>query len=366
MIEAKRIVIKVGSSTLTGRDGAYLDPERLDEVVDLIASLKRNGKEVVLVSSGAIASGLSPLGLDARPRDLTLQQAVASVGQGLLIRHYFDSFARHEVIPTQVLITAEDVMRRSHYLNVRGTLLKSIELGLVPVINENDSVAFAEIRFGDNDRISALVSHIVNADLLLILTDVDALYDAPPKVAGSRRIAHVDDFISLDTFDITGSDSKVGSGGMITKIDAARIATSAGIPTILTDLEHADEALGGGDVGTLFVATKAGSPSSRRLWLAHASAVRGKIHLDDGARDAITERGSSLLPAGVTQVEGTFLRGDAVELVDSQGVVIARGLAGYDADEIPQLIGKSTRELSQTLGEEYGHELIHRDEMVLL
>jgi glutamate 5-kinase len=366
MIEAKRIVIKVGSSTLTGRDGAYLDRELLDRVVDLIASLKKDGKEVVLVSSGAIASGLSPLGLESRPKDVTLQQAVASVGQGLLIRNYFDSFARHNVIPTQVLLTAEDVMRRSHYLNVRGTLLKSIELGLVPVINENDSVAFAEIRFGDNDRISALVSHIVNADLLLIVTDVDALYNAPPKNAGSKRIARVEDFASLDALDITGSDSKVGSGGMITKIEAARIAASAGIATILTDLEHAARALEGGEVGTFFAPATEGARNSRRLWLAHASEVRGKVHLDEGATVAIIERGSSLLPAGVTRIEGNFLRGDAVELVNSQGEVIARGLVGYDADEVPQMIGKSTKELSQNLGEEYGHELIHRDEMVLL
>lgn len=378
MIGGKRIVIKVGSSTLTGRDGAFLDRSRLDRVVDLIAELKREGNEVVLVSSGAIASGLAPLKLDSRPRDVTLQQAVASVGQGLLIRHYFDSFARHQVIPSQVLITAEDVIRRSHYLNVRATLLTSLDLGLVPVINENDSVAFAEIRFGDNDRISALVSHIVGADLLLILTDVDALYDAPPKNSGSRRIARVDDFTLLDALDITGSDSKVGSGGMITKIDAARIATRAGIPTLLTDLDHATHALDsldttdttdrreGGDVGTYFAPDPHVEKSTRRLWLAHASAVRGKLYLDDGAVTAIRERGSSLLPAGVERVEGDFFRGDAVELIAPSGDVIARGLIGYDAVEVPRLLGKSTKELSETLGEEYGHELVHRDEMVLL
>lgn len=366
MIEFQRIVIKVGSSTLTGRDGAFLDRARLDRVVELIADLKGEAKEVVLVSSGAIASGLSVLGLTARPREVTLQQTVASVGQGLLIRHYFDSFSRYQVIPSQVLITAEDVMRRSHYLNVRGTLLKSIELGLVPVINENDSVAFAEIRFGDNDRISALVSHIVNADLLLVLTDVDALYDAPPKDPTARRISRVDDFNDLEAMNITGSDSKVGSGGMITKIDAARIAASAGIPTLLTNLDHGKQALSGGDVGTYFAADPSAVKSSRQLWLAHASAVRGKLHLDAGAVTAIKERGSSLLPAGVTRVEGAFLRGDAVELIAPMGDVIARGLIAYDAEEVPKLLGKSTKELSETFGEEFGHELIHRDEMVLL
>lgn len=365
MIEARRIVVKVGSSTLTGGDGAFLDIARLDAVVDLIASLKRTGREVVLVSSGAIASGLSPLGLKERPRDLTMQQSVASVGQGLLIRHYFDSFARHQIIASQVLITAEDVMRRSHYLNVRATLSKSLELGLVPVINENDSVALAEIKFGDNDRISALVSHIIGADLLLILTDVDALYDAPPRTSGASRIEKVDDFSKLDSLEITGSDSKVGSGGMITKIEAARIATSAGVTTILTDLEHAEGALQGEGFGTLFTAET--TPiSSRRLWLGFAAMVRGKLFLDDGAVLAIKSRGSSLLPAGVTHFEGEFESGDTVELLASEGVVIARGLVGYGASEMPKLLGRSTQELSAEFGEEYGHELVHRDEMVLL
>ena len=365
MSERERIVVKVGSSTLTGRDGAFLDPRRLDSVVDLIASLKRSGHEVVLVSSGAIASGLSLLGLKERPRDLTMQQTVASVGQGLLIRHYFDSFARHSIIASQVLITAEDVMRRSNYLNVRSTLLTSLELGLVPVINENDSVALAEIKFGDNDRISALVSHIVSADHLLILTDVDALYDAPPQLQGARRIERVDDFSALDSLDITGSDSKVGSGGMITKIEAARIATSAGITVTLTDLDHAERAMRGEDFGTRFLPDP--HPiASRRLWLGFASTVRGSLFLDEGAVTAIRAKGSSLLPAGVIRSEGDFSRGDTVELVAPSGEVIARGLISYDASELPKLLGRSTKELSMELGEEYGHELVHRDEMVVL
>ncbi len=365
MMNARRVVIKVGSSTLTGRDGAYLDRARLDQVVDLVSFLKSKGSEVVLVSSGAIASGLSLLGLEERPRDLTMQQTVASVGQGLLIRNYFDSFARHSIVASQVLITAEDVMRRSHYLNVRATLLKSLELGLVPVINENDSVALAEIKFGDNDRISALVSHIISADLLMILTDVDALYDAPPTTMGAKRIARVDDFTTLEDLNITGSDSKVGSGGMITKIEAARIATSAGVTTLLTDLDHARGALENENCGTLFIAVK--DPiRSRRLWLAHASTVRGQLFLDAGATTAVLERGSSLLPAGVTKVEGEFVAGDTVELLAPDSRVIARGLSGYDAQEIPKLLGQSTKELSEKFGEEYGHELVHRDEMVLL
>jgi len=365
MIEGRRIVVKVSSSTLTGRDGAFLDPSRLDKVVDLVATLRGEGRQVLLVSSGAIASGLSAVGLQARPNDLTMQQTVASVGQGLLIRNYFDSFARHSIIASQVLITAEDVMRRSHYLNVRATLLNSLELGLVPVINENDSVALAEIKFGDNDRLSALVSHIVAADLLLILTDVDALYDAPPRSGGAKRIEEVKDFQALEALTITGSDSKVGSGGMITKIEAARIATSAGITTILTDLDHAEDAILGGNVGTRFLPNP--DPiASRRLWLGFASTVRGRLFLDEGAVAAIRSRGSSLLPAGVTKVEGSFVSGDTVELLSLSGEVVARGLISYDADEIPRLLGRNTKELSQELGEEYGNALVHRDEMVLL
>ena len=365
MIEGRRIVVKVGSSTLTGRDGALLDRSRLDKVVDLVARLRSEGREVVLVSSGAIASGLSALGLKARPKDLTMQQTVASVGQGLLIRNYFDSFARHSIIASQVLITAEDVMRRSHYLNVRATLLRSLELGLVPVINENDSVALAEIKFGDNDRLSALVSHIVGADLLIILTDVDALYDAPPRSGGAKRIEEVSDFDALDSLEITGSDSKVGSGGMITKIEAARIATSAGVLTLLTDLDNAERALAERGRGTRFLPSS--DPiASRRLWLGFAATVRGRLFLDEGAVEAITMRGSSLLPAGVIKIEGSFVSGDTVELLSPAEDVIARGLISYDAEEIPKLLGRSTKELSQEFGEEYGYALVHRDEMVLL
>lgn len=199
----------------------------------------------------------------------------------------------------------------------------------------------------------------------MILTDVDALYDAPPRSGDAKRIAEVSDFSSLDSLDITGSDSKVGSGGMITKIEAARIASSAGIPTLLTDLEHAHAALTGDSFGTYFVATGE-RLTSRRLWLAHASTVRGRLYLDAGAVKAIEERGSSLLPAGVVKVDGDFFTGDTVELVAPDARVIAKGLIAYDSAEIPKLLGQSTQELSEKFGEEYGHELIHRDEMVLL
>jgi glutamate 5-kinase len=368
--KAERIVIKIGSSSLTGRSGARLDRATLDSFVDLIASLIKRGKEVVVVSSGAIATGLAPLGLTSRPRDLALQQAAASVGQGLLIRNYSDSFSRHGLLVSQVLLTLEDVVRRSHYKNVQSTLAKLLELGVIPIINENDSVGVAEIKFGDNDRISALVAHIVKADLLVLISDVDALYDispnSPPSNGLSSNAIHtVRNFEEIEDVALTGTTSKVGSGGMITKIEAARIATSAGITMLLTNLENASLAFAGEEVGTVFLAREE-KMSSRLFWLAHASSSRGRLFLDSGAAIAICERGTSLLAAGVTRVEGDFSSGDTVDLINSQGELIARGIVAFDAEEIPKIVGRSTKDLAKEFGPEYGRELVHRDEMVLL
>lgn len=368
--KAERIVIKIGSSSLTGRSGGTLDRDALDSFVDLIASLIKRGKEVVVVSSGAIATGLAPLGLTSRPKDLALQQAAASVGQGLLIRNYSDSFSRHGLLSSQVLLTVEDVVRRSHYKNVQSTLAKLLELGVIPIINENDSVGVAEIKFGDNDRISALVSHIVKADLLVLISDVDALYDSPPDrssatVSSGSAIRTVRDFDEIAAISLTGVTSKVGSGGMITKVEAARIATSAGVTTLLTNLDSASLALSGQEVGTIFLAREE-KMSSRLFWLAHASTSRGRLVLDAGAVNAIRERGTSLLAAGVTQVEGEFSSGDTVDLVDQEGLAIARGIVAFDADEIPKILGRSTKDLAKEFGPEYERELVHRDEMVLL
>jgi glutamate 5-kinase len=365
LAKAERIVIKIGSSSLTGRDGDRLERSEIDALVDLVASLRKRGKEVLIVSSGAIAAGLSPLNLNKRPRDLVLQQAVASVGQGLLIHHYAQSLERHNLIASQVLLTVDDVVRRSHYRNVRSTLEKLLELGVVPVINENDSVGVEEIRFGDNDRLAALTSHLVSADLLVIISDVSSLFDKPPSESGASAITMVEDFSQLDKLNITGSDSKVGSGGMITKVEAARIAASAGVSTLLTNMQLVSAALLGEEVGTLFLATGE-KLNSRELWLAHAAKARGRLFLDPGAVKAICEGQRSLLPAGVTRVEGEFAAGETVELLSESGEVIARGLVAFDSEEIPQLLGRSTKELGQTLGLEYELELVHRDDLVLL
>ena len=366
VLTAKRVVLKVGSSSLTGSAGSGLDTSAVDKLVDAVAILKKRGVEVLVVSSGAIAAGLSPLGLTTRPKDLATQQAAASVGQGLLIYRYTESFARHGITASQVLITSDDVVRRSHYRNAQRTFDRLLALGVVPVINENDTVGTQEIRFGDNDRLAALVSHLVHADLLILLSDIDALYDAPPTSANAKQITDVRDFALLDDAQIGGAgNAGVGSGGMVTKVEAARIATGAGIPVVLTSLANVSSAVSGAEIGTLFHANGVRT-SSRALWLAHASLPKGKLHLDAGATAAIRDRGTSLLPAGVTKVEGDFSAGDPVDLLSPDGEVIARGLVAFDAEEIPQLLGKSTKELGAALGAEYERELVHRDDLSLI
>jgi glutamate 5-kinase len=364
--EARRVVVKVGSSSLTTAAGG-LDADRVDALVDVLAKARANGgKDIVLVSSGAIAAGLAPLGLTKRPRDLARQQAAASVGQGLLVARYTASFARYGARVGQVLLTSDDVSRRAHYRNAYRTLDKLLSMGALPIVNENDTVATDEIRFGDNDRLAALVAHLVRADLLVLLSDVDGLYDGNPATAGTSRIPEVVGPADLDGVAI-GSVGKagVGTGGMVTKVEAARIAAAAGIPVVLTSATHAAEALAGGPTGTLFHPTGKRS-ADRLLWLAHASAPRGALTLDDGAVQAVVGRRKSLLPAGIAAVEGRFSAGDPVELRDSEGRAVARGLVNFDAGELPRLLGRSTRDLSRELGPAYEREVVHRDDLVLL
>ncbi|WP_130492327.1 glutamate 5-kinase [Motilibacter rhizosphaerae] len=366
MLSAARIVVKVGSSSLTTRQGA-LDGDRVDALVDALAARRAAGSDVVLVSSGAIAAGLSPLGLARRPRDLASQQAAASVGQGLLVHRYTAAFARHGLAVGQVLLTAEDVIRRAHYRNAQRTLFRLFALGAVPVVNENDTVATHEIRFGDNDRLAALVAQLVQADALVLLSDVDGLYDGDPRKPGATLIPRVADPAELAGLEdrIGGTGSSVGTGGMATKVEAARIAAAAGIPTLLTSAALAGAALRGEQVGTSFLPTGPRRPP-RLMWLAHASSPRGRLVLDDGAVRAVVSRGASLLPAGITRVSGEFAAGDPVELVDPAGLPVARGLVNYDAGELPGLLGRSTHELAAELGPAYEREVVHRDDLVVL
>jgi len=361
---AQRLVVKVGSSSLTTADGA-LDHGRLGELVDVIAARLGDGTQVVLVSSGAIAAGLTPLGLSRRPRDLATQQAAASVGQGALVAAYSLAFGLHHRTVGQVLLTTDDVTRRSHYGNARRTFDRLLDLGIVPVVNENDTVATHEIRFGDNDRLAAVVAHLVHADALVLLSDVDALYDGPPSRAGTSRIPLVRGPADLKDVRVRGSGTGVGTGGMATKIEAAAIATSGGITTMLTSAAQAAQALAGGDVGTLFVPTGS-RRASRLLWLAHATTARGRLILDDGAVAAVVERRKSLLPAGIVRVEGSFTGGDPVDLCDPAGRAVARGVVNYDSDELPGLLGRSTHDLARELGPTYEREVVHRDDLALL
>ncbi len=365
VVSASRVVVKVGSSSLTTAEGG-IDPARVRALVESLSELRARGAEVVLVSSGAIAAGLAPLGLVRRPRDLATQQAAASVGQGLLVHRYTEEFARHGVTVGQVLLTVDDMTRRSHYRNAYRTFAKLLEMGTLPIVNENDTVATSEIRFGDNDRLAALVAHLVHADLLLLLSDVAGLYDGDPALPGTTLLSEVSSEADLEavTMGRTGA-AGLGTGGMQTKVEAARIATGAGIPVVLTSADQASSALAGEPVGTMFHPTGRRRPT-RLLWLAHATEPKGTLVLDDGAVRAVVERRASLLPAGVTGATGSFVGGDPVDLVDEQGTTVARGLVNYDSEELPALVGRSTRELAEELGSSYEREVVHRDDLVVL
>jgi glutamate 5-kinase len=362
--DARRIVVKVGSSSLT-KSGGGVDVERITQLVDVVADRVAAGSQVILVSSGAIATGFPMLGLSRRPRDLATQQASASVGQGVLLAQYSLSFAARDITVGQVLLTADDMTRRTHYRNAQRTLDRLIEMGVVPIVNENDTVATDEIRLGDNDRLAALVAHLVRADALVLLSDVDGLYDGPPGKGDAHLIPEVHDMADLSDVSIGGVGSGVGLGGMATKVEAARIATAAGIPVVLAHAGSAREALAGHDTGTVFLPTGRRTPT-RLLWLGHASTPQGRLHLDAGAARAVTVRRTSLLPAGVTQVEGEFTAGDPVDLLDENGHTIARGLVNYDSAELPGLLGRSTRDLARERGPEYEREVVHRDDIVVL
>jgi glutamate 5-kinase len=361
---ARRVVVKVGSSSLTTAQGG-IDPHRIEQLVGVLARARLAGREIVLVSSGAIAAGLPPLGLKTRPGDLANQQAAASVGQGLLMGYYTQLFDGYGLRVGQVLLTADDVTRHSHYRNAYRTFGRLLELGVVPIVNENDTVATHEIRFGDNDRLAALVAHLVHANALILLSDVDALYTMNPAKPQARKINQVWGESDLADVDIETRGTAIGTGGMVTKIDAARIATSAGIPVVLTTADQAEAALGGGQVGTLFHHTGRRRPT-RLLWLRHASDTRGTLVLDAGAVRALIQRKASLLPAGITAVRGQFSSGEPVELVGPDGLVVARGLVNYDSDELPALLGRTTRDLAAELGAGYDRTVVHRDALVVI
>ncbi|MFT8704456.1 glutamate 5-kinase [Bifidobacterium aquikefiricola] len=363
--QAKTVVVKVGSSSLTSSTG-HLDVARLNALVAALAEVRRMGANVVLVSSGAIAAGFGPLGFDARPADVTTQQATASVGQGLLMAHYEAAFGRYGIRVGQILITAADTIRSVQYRNAQRTLKRLLQLGVVPIVNENDALASNEIRFGDNDRLSALIANLVRADALVLLTDVDGLYTAPPCEEGAKRLDYVPNVEKiLDKIRVSGSGSDLGTGGMVTKLEAAHVAAASGIPTVLTKAENAGPAMLGDPVGTAFAPIRHRG-SSRRLWIGYAAAPRGELIVDDGAAQAVRGGRASLLAAGVVAVDREFSAGDPVWICDEEGNHLAKGLSSFDSEEIAQMLGKNTSELKHEFGAEYAHPLVHRDNLVLV
>ena len=361
----RRLVIKVGSSLLIGADDA-VHRGWLEGLADDIAALQQSGHEVLIVSSGAIAIGSSVLGINRRRARLEDLQAAAAAGQVQLVHAWQDALGRHGIAAAQVLLTPEDTENRRRFLNARGTLAKLLENGVVPVINENDTVATEEIRYGDNDRLAARVAQLVMADGLVLLSDVDGLYTSDPgKDPGAEHIAEVRR-ISDDILAMAGETrSDVGSGGMATKVQAARIATHAGCSTIIASgkVDHPLATLAAGGTCTVFRA--AGTPAAaRKQWLAGFLEVRGELRLDEGAVRALRE-GRSLLPVGIAEVVGAFRRGDVVTLVDTSGTELGRGLAEYSDNEARQLAGCQSEQIEERLGYRGSSVMVHRDDLVL-
>jgi glutamate 5-kinase len=364
---AKRLVIKVGSALLTN-DGAGIDRQAIDAWVEQIAKLLSVGKEVVLVSSGAVAEGLVRLGIDTRPESIHMLQSAAAVGQMGLIQTYETSFRRFDRQTAQILLDHDDMANRERYLNARSVIQTLMELKVVPIVNENDTVVTDEIRFGDNDRLAALVANLIDADALLILTDKDGMFDANPDENKDAQLitqALASDS-SLDAL-AGSSNGALGRGGMQTKLEAARLASRSGCSTVIAGGRNQDiltRICEGENLGTLLQAGQ--TPiAARKQWLAGQLQVKGRLVLDDGAAKVLRQQGRSLLAVGVTQVSGEFTRGELVSCEDSSGQEVARGLVNYNADETRLIQGKSTEEIATILGYCDDDELIHRDNMVV-
>jgi glutamate 5-kinase len=365
------IVVKIGTSSLTQPETGLLALSTIASVAETLSQLRREGHRVILVSSGAVGVGCARLGLTERPKAIALKQAVAAVGQGRLIRVYDDLFTTLQQPIAQVLLTRNDLVQRNRYLNILNTFNELLELGVIPVVNENDTVAVEELKFGDNDTLSALVASLVKADWLFLLTDVDQLYTADPRtVPDASAIALVNSIEELNKLQVqTGTQgSKWGTGGMVTKISAARIATTAGVRTVITQGKYPrniEKILQGELIGTHF-APQPEPTSARKRWIAYGLVPAGKLYLDEGAIAAISQGGKSLLAAGIKTVEGQFDTQEAVQLCDTQGNEIARGLVNYSSNELQKIRGCHSREISTILGYIGAETVVHRDNLVLM
>lgn len=367
MTGLRRVVVKIGSALLTN-DGRGLDEAAIGSWVDQLAELHRRGVEVVLVSSGAVAEGMVRLGWQVRPSALHDLQAAAAVGQTGLVRSYEDNFARFDIRTAQILLTHDDLSNRKRYLNARSALRTLIDLGVVAIVNENDTVVTDEIRFGDNDTLGALVVNLLEADALIILTDQEGLYNADPRKDADAQLISEGKADDPRWVAVAGDGGKLGRGGMATKIRAARLAARSGALTLIASGRQPrvlSRLLEGEGIGTLLMPEHA-PMTARKRWLAGQLQVRGTLTLDQGAVAGVCQQGSSLLPVGVTAVEGSFRRGDMVLCVDGDGEPIAKGLANYDAHDTGRILGVPTHDIVAHLGYIEAPELIHRDNMVIL
>ncbi|MBL8798823.1 MAG: glutamate 5-kinase [Planctomycetia bacterium] len=365
---AHTVVIKVGTNVLTRADGT-LDPGQVAALADQIQRIRQNGRKVVLVSSGAIGAGVGRLGLGKRPTDLRHLQACAAVGQCFLMRAYEETLNRHGIPTAQILLTASDFDSRSRYLNVRNTILTLFEYGCLPIINENDTVSVAEIRFGDNDQLAALVTNLLQAPLLILLTVVDGLYTGDPgSDPGARLLATVPHIDSAVTGMAGTSRSTLGTGGMVSKLRAARVATAAGESVIMANGSRPnvlDDLFAGEPVGTLFL-PHGNTLSAWKRWLGFTARPKGKLTVDQGAREAVERKGKSLLSIGVLQVNGAFGKGDVVSLCDPAGSEFARGLCNYSAADAARIRGLRTEQIGEVLGAIPYEEMVHRDNLVVI
>ncbi|MEU0496005.1 glutamate 5-kinase [Mycobacterium sp. NPDC006124] len=354
---ARSVVVKIGTTALTNAKGMF-DATRVASLVDAIEARMTAGSDVVIVSSGAIAAGIEPLRLTRRPTDLATKQAAASVGQVALVNAWTAAFDRYDRTVGQVLLTAHDIAMRVQHTNAQRTLDRLRALHAVAIVNENDTVATNEIRFGDNDRLSALVAHLVGADALVLLSDIDGLYDADPRKGNARFISEV---VGADDLDgvIAGGGSRLGTGGMASKLSSALLAADAGVPVLLAAAADATAALTDASVGTVF-APRSERMTSRRFWVRYAAESTGALMLDDGAVRAVVGQRRSLLPAGITEVSGRFHGGDVVELRALDGTVVARGVVAYDATELATMVGRSTSDLPA----EMRRPAVHADDLV--
>jgi len=366
--KVKRIVVKIGSSSLTSPIGG-LDMENLQKFTGEVSKIKDNDLEVIIVSSGAIAAGLKYLNIKERPKKYSILQAVAAVGQHDLMRVYSSFFFKNNKKVGQILVTREDTSRREQYLNIKNTIISLLDLDVIPIINENDSVALDEIKFGDNDTLAALVAGLIEADLLVILSDIDGLFDKNPQVNLDARLIAVVDNITEEIEKVAGGiGSSYGSGGMVTKIRSAKICSFSGIPMVIANSREScviQRILDGENMGTFFIPEEKKRITGMKRWIAFGMVTKGSIKIDKGAEEAIVKKGKSLLPVGVVAVDGCFKKGDNIMVVSADTRIVAKGISNLASENIGMIKGKHEKEILDIFGPDLCCEVIHRDNLVV-